>query len=969
MASPAPCPVLAERADIHKSCKSIETLLNTLNEYCEAAGAVVALQKKLAKALRDTAAHKVTGEISANAMNASASIYDSLSDIDSKFSRIADKEYDLISAEVKKWFKKLAKEEKAHDERISNANAKIKQAGQTYEKKSKKKTTDAGEEHARYINLISTLGPEVSQEKYNHALNVTQKHLAITYNVAASLSRLADTEWQKSCECIRKFSPAIGPLGQWRALCEGGWTGPIPGDLPDTKDSNDAVESEKEPTNSTDLKLKLGEDIRQPQQVASLSPEPRIPPPGYSTGPPSASASSNDLLREQTAQQNSPKLSRQQYSTSSHNTPAQSGTAAPTTSEALEPPKLPFVDTVTGSVRSLSAFPVPPNHFPIPPPRSQNSSQFLSSVASSSNLDIPSESQFPDSPVSANEHPSSPGILEELYSRANKHGSLDSPVSPPSPEIKYRDRPRMTDGTTREQYIDANGQDIQQPIPSRPQTTFSIELINESSRDKPTLRREVRHVPSSSADLKYRNAEPPRRRSLDQESQGLEAGTRTEDGKVRTTSNAKHPRLERMDTGESRGSIVAEMRNRYSSNPESASPPPRDVPRLPLSVNDLATRYQATDAPLSPRHKAALPPVLRQQSLPLLETTAHQVKESYQDRSSGQSQSKQEQDKRRQLRYDDKAEAERKAKEQSLRERERELEIRARELERDRARLQTLLEDDRRSSPNVYREGSNSGQAQSTQFGLRPRERRTSLRHQLQRPLSQMDLEDLGELTPRAPSGAGITSTNRQHSDSAKHMALHSSSGVDLPLSPTRPLHSPKAAQNAPRAYDLYPSNSAGSNSNTSSYESATSHASYCGCETCSVNKYKYSGSSTPKQQSNNAKSEKPTRSSWIRRLSMPVGNAFSLDSKRHQNSNSTGNIYGLGSGVENVPTGPSRGLFFMDGKKNASTTALLSSSTSGESGLAVQEDGRLRHGRRSLETSGGNNNRSMTNLGNLGLR
>jgi len=53
----------AERADIHKSCKSIETLLNALNEYCEAAGAVVALQKKLAKALRDTAGIKVTGEI------------------------------------------------------------------------------------------------------------------------------------------------------------------------------------------------------------------------------------------------------------------------------------------------------------------------------------------------------------------------------------------------------------------------------------------------------------------------------------------------------------------------------------------------------------------------------------------------------------------------------------------------------------------------------------------------------------------------------------------------------------------------------------------------------------------------------------------------------------------------------------------------------------------------------------------
>jgi len=54
---------LADRADIHKSCKSMESLLSVLNDYCEAAGAVVLLQKKLSKALRETAGLKVTGEI------------------------------------------------------------------------------------------------------------------------------------------------------------------------------------------------------------------------------------------------------------------------------------------------------------------------------------------------------------------------------------------------------------------------------------------------------------------------------------------------------------------------------------------------------------------------------------------------------------------------------------------------------------------------------------------------------------------------------------------------------------------------------------------------------------------------------------------------------------------------------------------------------------------------------------------
>jgi len=43
----------------------------------------------------------------ANVMLASASVFESLSDVDSKFSKTLDKEYDMISDEVKKSFKKL----------------------------------------------------------------------------------------------------------------------------------------------------------------------------------------------------------------------------------------------------------------------------------------------------------------------------------------------------------------------------------------------------------------------------------------------------------------------------------------------------------------------------------------------------------------------------------------------------------------------------------------------------------------------------------------------------------------------------------------------------------------------------------------------------------------------------------------------------------------------------------------------
>ena len=82
----------------------------------------------------------------------------------------------------------MQKEERAHDDRINSANMRIKQAsglefsfqyfdetyirkGQTYEKKkSKKSAQDASDEYARYINLISTLGPEISQVKSSVSL-------------------------------------------------------------------------------------------------------------------------------------------------------------------------------------------------------------------------------------------------------------------------------------------------------------------------------------------------------------------------------------------------------------------------------------------------------------------------------------------------------------------------------------------------------------------------------------------------------------------------------------------------------------------------------------------------------------------------------------------------------------------------------------------------------------------------------
>lgn len=216
-------------------------------------------------------------------------------------------------------------------------------------------------------------------------------------------------------------------------------------------------------------------------------------------------------------------------------------------------------------------------------------------------------------------------------------------------------------------------------------------------------------------------------------------------------------------------------------------------------------------------------------------------------------------------------ELEQQEKAKDLRERQQEIEIRTRELERDRARYLTSQNGDGFSTPQP------------------PRPISSNPNQQPQRRYSQFD----------SPQPAISRSS---HSYSTTHLIPPTSSSTYLPHSQSQPPSPGERTQ---------PANN--------------DHADFCGCASCSATKYKTRNAPSPHDMRPpeppiNLRPEKPK--GWIRRLSMPMGNAFSLDSKKSNQS--------LRNSVAS-PTG---------------------------------EDGRMR---RSFE-QGGISNRSVTNLG-LGRR
>lgn len=366
----------------------------------------------------------------------------------------------------------------------------------------------------------------------NHSLQITQRQTATTNSVAACVSRLADAEWLRACEGVRRFSPTIGPLGEWRSYCEGGWTGSIPQDLPDVdQEQGDTKRPEDDRSTPATTMRNVGND-----------------PPEQNSDGRYAWQSDRNLSTVSTAS------GRQPYNQGS--VPNAGLASSPSPPSSFEPPR-PLTDPNTGSVRSLSAFPSPPTHFPIP----------------SLPLRQPSVSQSQQSPQSRNVSSSSasanrPSLTTRLAESPLPEKRADLPLDVHATEIGS-DAPTPRQITpvptsppsyphAEQAKSEAYSPDLRRPLPQRSQT---MEVISESKGpSKPSESApSTPHIPSSISKVD----------NLSHDDFGMTVKSKS--GSSNSGSDAVKPpvsaNLERSDTGNSgTGSIVAAMRHRYSNS-------------------------------------------------------------------------------------------------------------------------------------------------------------------------------------------------------------------------------------------------------------------------------------------------------------------------------------------------------------------------------------------------------------------
>jgi len=405
---------------------------------------------------------------------------------------------------------------------------------------------------------------------------VAQKHASTVFCVAGCLARIADAEWVRTCESMRRFAPTIGPLGEWRALCEGSWSGPLPDDLPDTPDTPSAHSYNISPT---------------PTMTTAV---------GSAVYPPAVSEWG---------------LTGTLPSTSQRLLPIPPGGALTSSRWPLDPPCLPYASNTHSSTNSrtsattndslnsnetqssihsittLSAFPLPPTHIPVhssvsPTTETEalkqqhNEQQMQLQNIQVALLDMEIQSQAHTlAQVGNNQHPllKSPLAMENAPITNLTLGISDPPKSPRNPtplsqtpsvsphsESFPEDRPGSSSG--HKAVVNSNGGEsrrarrrsiIRPPLPSPaptaplpPPPTLAVPSPTMAFRPESPFKREfgVRHDPSG-------------------ESNGNGSKVASNSGRSSRNAFKSHSvdaGRKALDRGDSTGSNVAALRSQYS---------------------------------------------------------------------------------------------------------------------------------------------------------------------------------------------------------------------------------------------------------------------------------------------------------------------------------------------------------------------------------------------------------------------
>ena len=164
-----------------------------------------------------------------SALALTSTFFETLGESSVRFSKQLSKDYDALNDLTSKQFKRIAKEEQKHDDVLEGLDAKLKKANFAYDKQRAKPGYNATganghpavRAHEQFVPLLSQLTDDLARAKTGHGSAMSSKREYIVRETARMLTCMAELEFKRGCEKVRRTGAEIGPVMAIQALLGG----------------------------------------------------------------------------------------------------------------------------------------------------------------------------------------------------------------------------------------------------------------------------------------------------------------------------------------------------------------------------------------------------------------------------------------------------------------------------------------------------------------------------------------------------------------------------------------------------------------------------------------------------------------------------------------------------------------------------------------------------------------------------
>ncbi|GBC09353.1 hypothetical protein RclHR1_00880007 [Rhizophagus clarus] len=251
---------LPNAEEVRKAVDNLERLVVAAETYRDLINKLTKASKTFSKTLKDYGNSKGMENVHVMCFQTTSQFYENQNEIQSKLNKALQKDFDSIQKFWDKYSKRVAKDEKAHNDYVGDLDKQLKKMSKDYEKKTKKESKSSLESHNQYMNSVSTVGSEIARSQKDYAEKVVKREKRTHSVISQIVCKLAEGQFAFFNESLKKCGPSITKMKEWA---------PFAGEDMPAPQSLDSFLEDHETQSQSDKNSTISE--RNPASIASIS--------------------------------------------------------------------------------------------------------------------------------------------------------------------------------------------------------------------------------------------------------------------------------------------------------------------------------------------------------------------------------------------------------------------------------------------------------------------------------------------------------------------------------------------------------------------------------------------------------------------------------------------------------------------------------------------------------------------------